>query len=104
MEGEAVAKIKRNPKAFYAYAKRFQKTKSGIGPLINEKDEIINKPEEVAEVLRNQYKSVFTEPREDKAVGDPEEFLKRNENTKFSNVFFNHTDIREAIDKLSKNA
>ena len=36
-----MAKIKRNPKAFYAYAKRFQKTKSGIGPLINEKDEIV---------------------------------------------------------------
>ena len=36
MEADAVTKIKRNPKAFYAYAKRFQKTKSVVGPLINE--------------------------------------------------------------------
>ena len=70
-----MAKIKRNPKAFYAYSKRFQKTKSWIGPSINEKDEIVHKPEEVAEVLRKQYEPVFSEPREDKAVGDPEEFF-----------------------------
>ena len=51
IEADAVTKIKRNPKAFYAYAERFQKTKSGVGPLINEKDEIVNKPDGIAEKI-----------------------------------------------------
>ena len=47
---------------------------------------------------------MFSEPKADKIVDDPKVFFKREENTKFSNVFCNNTDIREAIDKLSKNA
>ena len=47
---------------------------------------------------------MYSEAKKEKVVDDPKEFFKRNEHKKFSNIFFNHTDITEAIDKLIKNA
>ena len=55
MEDKAVAQIKKNPKAFYAYAKRFQKTFSGVGPIINSKGDIITDPAKIAEEQKAQY-------------------------------------------------
>jgi len=35
-EENAIAAIKENPKFFYKYAAKYSKTKSNVGPLINE--------------------------------------------------------------------
>ncbi|XP_066931539.1 uncharacterized protein [Clytia hemisphaerica] len=63
-ELDAISKIKVNPKFFYSYAKRFSKTKPKVGPLL---DPITNKLTDnnlqMANILQDQYKSVFTPPK-----------------------------------------
>ena len=61
-ENEALRKIKRNPKYFYSYANKFSKTKTKVGPLTNDKGETIKDTYEMAELLRKQYESTFSEP------------------------------------------
>ena len=61
-ETRAVSNIKTNPKYFYAYAKRLSKVKVGIGPLIDASKKLINAPRKIAEILSEQYCSVFSSP------------------------------------------
>jgi hypothetical protein len=52
-----------NNRPFYAYIKRKTKSRSGIGPLKNEKKETATEDQGMAELLNNFFGSVFT--RED---------------------------------------
>ena len=61
-EEEAVSAIKVNPKFFYAYSRKRQKTKSPVGPLNNCSGSLINDPAEMAEILADQYNSAFSTP------------------------------------------
>ena len=61
-EKEALTKIKKNPKYFYNYANKHAKLKNKVGPLINEKQETVKEPFEMAELLRKQYESTFSQP------------------------------------------
>ena len=61
-ERKAVESIKRNPKYFFTYAKKFSKIKTGIGPFIDAANRIIDCPMKMAEILSNQYQSVFSQP------------------------------------------
>ena len=63
MEGKAVQSIKSNPKYFFSYAKKFSAVKSAIGPLLNAAKELISCPAKMADILSDQYKSVFSTPR-----------------------------------------
>ena len=74
----ALAKIKRNPKAFYAYARRFSKTYSGVGPFIKENGDKINETE--AEALRMQYKKVFSTHKEDAKIENLKDVFSNTEN------------------------
>ena len=60
-EQHAVDAIRRNPKYFFGYAKKYLKTKSKIGPLLNENNEYTPVSKEMAEILRLQYESVFSD-------------------------------------------
>ena len=51
---------KTNPKMFYAFINRAKKTRSRIGPLTNNDGDVITDPKEQANILNNQYVSVFT--------------------------------------------
>lgn len=62
-EQKAVESIKRNSKYFFTYANKFSKVKTGIGPLKDLADRIINCPRKMAEILSEQYQSVFSHPR-----------------------------------------
>ena len=44
LENKAIYKTKKNPKAFYAYAKKFSKTFTGVGPIITEDGKVITDP------------------------------------------------------------
>ena len=104
-ENIAISKIKKNPYAFYAYAKKFAKTYNGVGPLLKEDGEVVTKPAEIAEVLKEQYERVFTEPKRAAKITDEKAFFKETENNeKLETVFFTELDVRDAIDKLSNNA
>ena len=61
-ESKMIDKMQDNPALFYSYARSFGKDSGKIGPLINEKDEIIADDLGVSEHLRQQYESVFLDP------------------------------------------
>ena len=63
-EQKALAAIKRNPKYFFTYVKKFSKTKPSIGPLFNSHKKYVTESAEMAELLSEQYSSVFSQPRE----------------------------------------
>ena len=62
-ESKAVDRIKVNSKYFFAYAKKYSKVRIGIGPLINSAKELTKNSQEMAEILSEQYSSVFSKPR-----------------------------------------
>ena len=77
-ESHAISKIKEDPRFFFKYANSKRKSKNRIGPLKttkNNKPYIEDRPKAMAEILSNQYKSVFTLPKTDKQVLDPHSFF-----------------------------
>ena len=89
----ALKSIKTNPKYFFSYAKKFSKTHTKIGPLLNELNNYTNSSPEMAEILSKQYSSVFTKPS-DNPYNTCEE----------RNDIPTKTDIEDAIDELSNTA
>ena len=70
-EFDATSKIKTNSKYFFSYAKRFSKTKPKIGPLVNPATKnLTSNSQEMADILQNQYCSVFTPPKSDNSLLD----------------------------------
>ena len=61
-EREAVEKISLNPKEFFKYANKTKKAKSKIGPL-KEGKKYYSGPKEMARILSEQYRSVFSKPK-----------------------------------------
>ncbi len=59
-EAAAVSKIQVDPKAFFKFANQNKKTKSKIGP-IRSGNKYYSGQEEMAQILSDQYKSVFSE-------------------------------------------
>ena len=103
MEESTYAKIKRNPKAFFSYAKKKQKTFSGIGPFLKENGDPVEEHE--AESLRKAYEKAFSKPKEEAIIKDPNEFFKDTPNeVKIEYIPVDEIEIRMAIDELSPNA
>ena len=100
MENKAVESIKANPKYFYSYAKKKAKPISKIGPLLKSKDQLTNDNKEMAELLSNQYASVFSTPKDESHAESEAEANP----AKLSDFKFDKSDIEAAIDELSSNA
>ena len=62
MEEQAVGKIKTNPKYFYSYAKRYSNQKQSISMLFDKDGNIHTKSKEIANILQDQFTSVFSNP------------------------------------------
>ena len=104
-ENQAISKIKKDPKAFYGYAKKFSKTNSDIGPFFSKDGDPVTDTEEIVEMLRLQYESVFSTPMKDKQIQNPEEFFSSTEaESSLDNISFNRSDIIDKIDCLSSGA
>jgi len=105
-EKKAVENIKKNPKFFYSYAQKFSKHRSTIGPLQKPNGDITNEASEMANILRQQYESVFSKPCESKKVLQPKQFFSEVDINKPSLVDIDFTveDIERAIDKMSANS
>ena len=106
-EKDAISKMKNNSKAFFSFAKKRQKTRARIGPFIDPSTGKPNQsPAYAAEVLRQQYNSVFSQPRPQWTVSDSESFFKGEESdvNKLFNIEFNHVDIELACDELHGNS
>ena len=61
-EEMAIECIHSNPIAYFSYAKSHSHVKSTIGTLINRQGDLINKPEEMSDILQEQFTSVFSNP------------------------------------------
>ena len=107
MEHKAVGAIKRNSKYFYAYAKKFSKVSSGIGPFIDAAKNVISNPMKMAEMLADQYSSVFSQPKETLAEPSeyfPEEAPSEDSKPAIVDIQFTSKDIEEAISEISVTA
>ena len=97
-ETKVTAKIEENPHYFYSYAKRFSKQKSTVGPLFNKDNELENDPKKMADLLQQQYLSVFSDPTsKQKEVLDFQLPLK----SLLSEIQFTEKDIIKAIDEIN---
>ena len=61
-EINAIIQMKKNPKYFYTYVKKFNKTESRIGPLLDDQGNLNSDPETKANLLQDQYIKVFSKP------------------------------------------
>jgi len=59
-EKQIAKKIKSDPKSFYSYVKSKTKFKSTVGPLTNDKGDLVGDYREMAELLNTFFASVFT--------------------------------------------
>ena len=75
MKNNAVDRIKLDPKHFFRYAKKFSNLNHDIGPLLKSDSTSCNKPDEISEILSNQFQSVFSVPMNDKVVHDHKTFF-----------------------------
>ena len=72
LEQEAFGKMQDNPKYFYSYTKKLRGKTSKIGTLVDDKNIPINKP--CQEILQDQYKDMWIEPKEQFLISDPISF------------------------------
>ena len=107
-EDEAVLRIRQNPRAFFSFCRSRAKVKAKIGPFLDPTTGKSNSsPEFAAECLRKQYDGVFSIPRKEWSVDDPEQFFTGNspdEPKKFDDLEFTPTDIEKACSELRANA
>ncbi len=102
-EKKAVEAIKRNPKYFFSYVKKFSKVRTAIGPLLNKAGKYISDNKEMADTLGAQYQSVFSTPRTE-PVNPHELFDDDNDPAKLTDITFSPSDIITAIEDISPNS
>ena len=95
----AVKAIKTNPRFFFAYAKQFSVKKTKVGPLVNKNNEFTDSSYEMANILSEQYASVFSVPS---GKSSPEEV--DNSIPMLDDIVFTEEDIINAIDELRNNS
>ena len=61
-EQKAVQAIKRNPKYFFTYVKKFMRCKPDVGPLLDANNQFVTDSKKMANILSDQYASVFSTP------------------------------------------
>ena len=88
-----------NSKAFYAYIKKKSKGRSAVGPLKNEKQEIVTDDGEMANLLNDFFSSVFT--RENGAQTPPAE---ATDAPAMSRVRITEWEVRKKIRRLRQEA
>ena len=95
----AVKAIKTNPRFFFAYAKQFSVTKTKVGPLLNKNNEFTDSSYEMANILSEQYASVFSVPSGKNRPGEID-----NSIPILDDIAFTEKDIINAIDELRDNS
>ena len=101
-EEKAVKTIKTNPKYFFSYAKRFQKTKSTIPVLRDSSGTLISDPYIKAELLQKQYQKVFSDPKASNVSAClASEGLPQGLGSSFQDLIFTKDDIVAALKELN---
>ena len=102
-EKKACENISQNPKYFYTFAKRRQESKGSVGPFVDQQTGAINPdPLHTAEIMRNQYESVFSVPKTQSIVSDPGSFYSStSSDSSLADIVFTREDIETACNELS---
>ena len=103
-ELKVIESIKTNPKCFYGYASKKAKIKSGIGPLRNEANDIVDDPQSMSEILRQQYENVFAEPDVSKQINDPKLLFSQSSPLDITDIEISENLITNAIKTLKKHS
>ena len=92
-EIQAIIQMRKNPKFFYSYVKKSQKTQTKIGPLQDQKGDLNTEPEIKANLLQDQYIRVFSKPENAK----PESEYKDKCDAEISDINISIKDVKDAI-------
>lgn len=103
-EEQAIAKITVNPKYFYSYAKRFSKQKQSISMLFDKSGSIQTNPDKIANILQDQFTSVFSNPLITKMSSADIDVPQHQHPHTDSQMIFTEADIVDAIDEIRHNA
>ena len=98
--------IKKNCKYFFSYVRKHSKVFTGIGPLIDASEAIITCSSTMAEMLAEQYNSVFSTPKE--RLKSPEDIFTDDDQdaarSPLHDIEFTEKDIANAIGEISPTA
>ena len=100
-ELEAINKMKSNPKMFFSYVKKFRKTESKIGPLIDKDGETHSDAKKKANLLQQQYTKAFSDP----AKASTDHLNQPNiDYSILEDITFTIDDVKKAIDDIPSSA
>ena len=101
-EKKAIDKLKSNPRFFYSFAKKKQRSQTGIGPLKRKDGSFTDSPEEMADLLNEQYESVFSKPKSEFKILNPDVFFFSEISTgpKITDIELTPEDFIKAIDEM----
>lgn len=102
-ESKVIKSITKNPKYFFSYAKSKQQVKSGLSNLQRSDGTYTSDKTEIAELLSDQYSSVFSKPKIDSIEVD-KLFPLNTECDHLQDIQITPKDISDAIDELSINS
>ena len=99
-EDAVLEKIKTNPKAFYTFAKQNSKVKCRIGPLKDSEGRLSTDPQEMSDILQDQYKNVFSNPDEKTNIN----IETNNQYSGIDSIELTEDDFVKAINLVSSSA
>ena len=104
-ERKAIVNIPVNSKYFYSFARKYQKVKSGIGPL-KDGDTLITSPQDICDCLSTHLSSVYTTPDPNQKIHDPVSFfdLNNRNSPSLQDIDFTEDMIESAIATLKPNS
>jgi hypothetical protein len=101
-ESKLASNIKGDPKSFFAYARGNQRTRASVGSLQRRDGTLANSDRESAEILNEQFCSVFT--REDTfTLPVPVQMFTGPEEEKLLNLEFTAEAVKKKLDALKPN-
>ena len=89
---------------YFKYARENSKTKSSIGPFIEDDGSYISENSQIAESLQKQYSEMFSNPKPEMIVDDPNSFFSNTSNNGLNEIIFNQEDIENIIKSLDPNS
>ena len=101
-ENKVLAEIKSNPKAFFKFANSKRKMKSNIGPLMKKDNLITENSQDMANILSQQYESVFNKASNSSTINDVRTFFMETEgNPDFLNdLSISKEDVEKVLNGL----
>ena len=95
--------MKKDKNYFFTYVKKKLKVSDKIGPFVDKKGKVIDKP--ITDQLNEQYADMWSDPLPDKAVTNPTEFFNEEcDGPSLRSVIFTSERVINAINKLDGEA